>query len=161
MYTMGRSGVVRAGEFQRMTAGRRLRHSQSNVSRTDWVRFFEMRLRSSAADLDPDSEQMRFSVAQRHHGLCLGASPDARKGSLSIQQDVLVFSAILDPGQHVAYGLAQGRSAWLHVVEGKATVGEVELTTGDGVGVVAERAVSLTAWEETEILLVDLSTPSD
>ena len=65
-------------------------------------------------------------------------------------------SALLDPGQHVVHELLPGRSAWLHLVQGEVTLGDVVLTTGDSAGVTAERAVSLTAQEETEILLLDL-----
>jgi redox-sensitive bicupin YhaK (pirin superfamily) len=65
-------------------------------------------------------------------------------------------SALLEPGQHVVHELSQGRIAWLHLVEGEATLGDIVLTTGDGAGVTGERAVSLTAQSETEILLLDL-----
>jgi redox-sensitive bicupin YhaK (pirin superfamily) len=54
--------------------------------------------------------------------------------------------------------LSPGRSAWVHLVEGEATLGGVLLGAGDGAGVVADRAVSLTAREKTEILLLDLSS---
>jgi redox-sensitive bicupin YhaK (pirin superfamily) len=63
---------------------------------------------------------------------------------------------MLDPGQHVVHELSQGRTAWLHLVLGELTLGDLVLTTGDGAGFTAERAVSLTAREETELLLVDL-----
>lgn len=154
--SMGRSGVIHAGEFQRMTAGRGIRHSETNASRTDWAHVFQIWLRPSEAGLAPGREQKRFSAAERRGGLCLVASPDARRGSLRIHQDALVYSAMLDPGQHVIHELPQGRSAWLHLVEGEVTLGDTVLTTGDGAGVTAEPAVSLTAREETEILLVDL-----
>jgi len=65
-------------------------------------------------------------------------------------------SALLGPGQHVVHELSPGRTAWLHLVQGEVMLGDVVLTTGDGVGVTAERAVSLTAREETELLLLDL-----
>jgi quercetin 2,3-dioxygenase len=154
--SMGRSGVIHAGEFQRMTAGRGIRHSETNASRTDWAHVFQIWLRPSEAGLDPSHEQKRFSAAERRGGLCVVASPDARRGSLRIHQDALVYSAMLDPGQHVIHELSQGRSAWLHLVQGEVTLGDTVLTTGDGAGVTAEPAVSLTAREETEILLVDL-----
>jgi hypothetical protein len=41
-------------------------------------------------------------------------------------------------------------------VSGEAMLLDVVLTAGDGMGITAERAVSLTAREGTEILLVDL-----
>ena len=71
-----------------------------------------------------------------------------------------MFSAMLDPGQHVVHELSQGRSAWLHLVQGEVTLGDVVLTIGDGAGVTSERAVSFTAREETEILLLDLGEPA-
>ena len=63
---------------------------------------------------------------------------------------------MLGPGKHVVHELREGRSAWLHLVEGEITLGDVVLSSGDGAGVTAEYAVSLTAREETEILLLDL-----
>jgi quercetin 2,3-dioxygenase len=155
----GRSGVVRAGEFQCKNTGRNGRHSETNASRTDVVHVFQLCLRASEAGLEPGQEQKRFSAAERRGLLCVVASPDARKGSLRIHQDVLLYSALLDPGQHLVHELAQGRSAWLHMVEGEVTLGDVILSAGDGAGVTTDRAVSLTAREETEILLVDVGDP--
>lgn len=152
----GRSGVVHAGEFQCMTAGRGIRHRETNASRTHRARVFQIWLRPSEAELEPSHEQKRFSVAERRGVLRVVASTDARKGSLRIRQDALVYSALLYPGQHVIHELALGRNAWLHLVQGEVTLGDVVLTTGDGAGVTAERAVSLTAQEETEILLLNL-----
>ena len=152
----GRSGGIQAGEFQRMTPGAGFWHSAKNASRTGWAHVFQLWLRAGEGDLEPGYEQRRFPAAERRGALCVVASPDGRKGSLRIRQDALLYSAMLDPGQHVVHELRPGRSAWLHIVEGAAAVGDVRLITGDGVGINAERAVSLTAEEETEFLLLDL-----
>jgi len=158
----GRSGVIQAGEFQRITAGRRLRHSTTNASRTDSAHFFQMWLRLSQPGLDPSHEQQRFSVAERKGVLCVVASPDGRRGSLRTHQGAVIYSAVLDPGQHLIHEFSPQRSAWLHVVRGDATLGDVVLTTGDGAGVTAERAISLTARAETEVLLLDVPwSPND
>ena len=154
--SMGHSGVIQAGEFQRMTAGRGLRHHHTNASRTNWAHIFQIWLRPSQAELEPEHEQKRFSAAQRRGVLCVVASPDARRDSLRLHQDALIHSALLDPGQHLVHPLLWGHSAWLHLVAGEATLGDSVLTPGDGVGVEAERAVSLTASETSEILLLDL-----
>jgi redox-sensitive bicupin YhaK (pirin superfamily) len=117
---------------------------------------FQLGLGPLPPGVEASHEQRRFSTAQRRGGLCVVASPDRRNDSLRLGQDVLMFSALLDPGQHVVHELASARSAWLHVVHGEATLDGLVLTSGDGAGFAAERAVSLTAREETEILLVDL-----
>ena len=154
--SVGQSGFIRAGEFQRMTAGRAVRYSETNASPTEWAHVFQIWLRPSVAGLEPGHEQKHFSFADRHGILCVVASPDARDDSLRIHQDAFLYSAILDRGGHIAHRLSEGRGAWLHIVHGKVTLGDVVLGTGDGVGVTAERVVSMTAREETEILLVDL-----
>jgi hypothetical protein len=154
--SMGHSGVVQAGEFQRVTSGRGLRHSKMNASRTDWAHFYQLWLHPAEAELEPEHVEKRFSAAERRGGLCVVASHDARRGSLRIHQDALVYSALLDPGQHVVHELSKGRSAWLHIVQGEVTLGDLVLAAGDGVGVTAERAVSFTAGAESEILLVNL-----
>lgn len=153
----GRSGVIQTGEFQRMTAGRGIRHSESNASRTEPAHCFQLWLRPSEVGLPTSREQKRFSAAQRRGVLCVVASPDGQRGSLRIHQDALICSALLDPGQHLIHELPDGRRAWVHVVRGEITLGNLIMTTGDGAGLTADRAVSLTAREATEILLVDLA----
>jgi redox-sensitive bicupin YhaK (pirin superfamily) len=154
--TLGNSGVIHTGEFQRMSPGRRIRHKETSVSQSDWVHMFRISIRPSEIGVDREHEQKRFTAAQRHNLLCVVGSPDGRKGSLPIHQDVLVFSAILDPGHHLVHELAPGRTAWLHLVCGEAALDDIVLTQGDGVGISNEPSVSLTVQENTEILLVDL-----
>ena len=152
----GSSGVVHAGEFQRMAIGRGIRHKETNASRTHWAHIFRISLRPSEVGSNRAHEQIRFAAAQRRNVLCIVASPDGRQGSLRIRQDALVCSSVLDPGRHLVHELLPGRSAWLHVICGEAASHDVILSNGDGVGVTTERSVSLTALEKTEILLVDL-----
>jgi len=158
--TVGNSGVIHTGEFQRMSTGRRIRHKETSVSRTDNVHLFRMSLQPAQAGLDRGHEQRRFTEAQRHNLPCVVASPDGRKGSLRIHQDVLIFSAILDSGHHFVHELAPDRTVWLHAVCGEAILNDIVLTQGDGVGVMNEGSVSLTVQESTEILLVDLGPPN-
>ena len=154
--TAGYSGVIHAGEFQRMSTGHCIRHKQTNASRSDWAHVFRISLRPSEVGLDRAHEQKRFTAAQRRNELCVVASPDGRKGSLRIHQDALVCSIILDPGHHLVHELLPGRSAWLHILYGEATLNDIVLTQGDGVGITNEPSVSLTVQENTEMLLVDL-----
>jgi len=150
----GRAGAIQAGAFRRTTAGRGRRRHEANASRSDSAHVF--RLRPIQATVDRGHERKRFSTAERRGELCVVASRDARRGSLRLDQDAVLYSAMPEPGRHVVHDLAQRRRAWLHIVQGDAALGDIVLTTGDGVGVTAERAVSLTARVRTEILLLDL-----
>lgn len=155
----GRSGIIRAGEFQRLTAGGGLRHRETNPSATEWAHVFQVWLRPVKVEVEAGREQKHFSAAERHGVLCTIASPDGRRGSLRLQQDALIFSAMLDSGQHMIHELSEGRSAWLHVVAGELTLGDLVLIAGDGARITNERTVSFTARETTEVLLLDLGPP--
>ncbi|MFH2002512.1 MAG: pirin family protein [Planctomycetota bacterium] len=157
----GRSGVIHAVEFQRMTLGRKIHHKERNASRTEWAHIFRIALHPSEVGLDWGHEQKRFTVAQRRNVLCVVASRDGRKGSLRICVDALIYSSILDPGHHLVHELLPGRSVWIHVVYGEATLNEIVLTQGDGVGVTSELSASLTVKENTEILLVELGPATE
>jgi len=153
---VGRSGVIHAGEFQCRTVGRGVRLSETNASQTELAHVLQIWLRPAEAAREPGHEQRRFSTAERRGKLCIVASPDGQRGSLRVHQDILIYSALLDPGRHLIHELVPGRSAWLHLVQGEATLGDVVLTAGDGAGITADRAVSITAREESEILFLDL-----
>jgi quercetin 2,3-dioxygenase len=155
--SMGQTGVVHAGEFLSRNAASRISYREANASRTDATRLFQIALPSSETELEPSLEQKRFSVAERRERLRLVASRDGRCGSLRIHADALVYSALLYAGQHVVHELAAGRSVWIHVVDGEVAFGDNVLTTGDGLGVVAARAVSFRARVSSELLLLDLA----
>lgn len=153
----GATTVMQAGEFRRTAGGRGVRYSQVNPSPTDSTHVIQASLRASQVGLSLEAEQRRFSVAERRNGLCVVASLDGRRGSLRLHQAALVHAALLDRGQHLAYELPAGRSAWLHVLCGEVTLDGLVLTAGDGVGLRDEPAVSFTATREAEVLLLDVS----
>lgn len=152
----GCSGVIRAGEFQRLAAVHGVRHGEANASRTDWAHVLQIRLRPSVTQLESGREQKRFSAAERRGRLRVVASPDAQRGSLRLRQDAGIYSALLERGQHLVHELLPGRGAWLHVVHGQLSLDDLVLSTGDGAAITTARAVSVTAREAVEILLVDL-----
>lgn len=158
--SMGRSGIIRTGEFQRVTGAGGVRQVETNASPSDAAHVYQVEFRLSDAVVEPSHEQRRFSVAERRGALRSIASPDARQGSLRIHLDASVYSAVLEPGQHIVHELSPQRGVWLHVVDGEVTVGELVLTRGDGIGVSDSLALSLTAREEgTEVLLMDTYGP--
>jgi len=152
----GRAGVLRAGEVQRATTGPGIRHHQVNASHEHPVHFLQLRLRPTELQVDPTIEHKRCFAADRRGRLFLVASPGGQRGSLSMQQDACIYSALLAEGEHVVHELVERRIAWLHVVRGEALLGDHRLSAGDGVGFVGERVVSITARGDAELLLVDL-----
>jgi hypothetical protein len=152
----GRSSLLQAGDFQRLSTSRRVTPRERNASRRHEAHTLRLTLYPSEPDAERTPEQKLFSVATRRGDRCLIGSPDGRQGSLTVHQDALIYSIILDIGHHLVHELQPGRSAWLHVVEGEIKLADLILTTGDGTGFTEEYGVSLTARNKTELLLLDL-----
>jgi quercetin 2,3-dioxygenase len=99
--SMGNGEVLRPGEFQRMSAGTGITHSEFNPSGTEPVHLYQIRLFPERKGIEPSYEQRRFPEDERHNRLRLVASRDAADGSLLIQQDARIYLASLDEGSVV------------------------------------------------------------
>ena len=155
--SLGHFGVIHAGEFQYMTAQPGVHYLERNASSIERAHVFQISFAPTEASLAPVREQRRFSAADRAGTLRTVASPLELRGTLRLRQNSRIFSALLAPGQHLVHGLGEGRAAWLHVVVGEVKLDEHILEAGDGAGITGERAVSVTASLESEILLIDIA----
>ncbi|WP_397568146.1 pirin family protein [Schlesneria sp. T3-172] len=154
--SMGNGEVLRPGEFQRMTAGTGITHSEFNPSPTEPVHLYQIWLFPSEKGLEPSYEQRRFPESDRHNKLQLVASPSGEHGSLLIHQDARIYLGNLDKESQIHQQFASGRHAWLQVLRGSVTVNGQHLETSDGVAVSDEAELAIQAAENAEIMLFDL-----
>ncbi|MFL5339006.1 MAG: pirin family protein, partial [Gemmataceae bacterium] len=96
--SMGHGETLRPGEFQHMTAGTGIRHSEFNPSPSTPVHLYQIWLMPRERGLTPGYSQKAFAAEERHGKFRVVASPDGRDGSLTIQQDARILLATLDAG---------------------------------------------------------------
>lgn len=154
--SMGNGEVLRPGEFQRMSAGTGITHSEFNPSASEPVHLYQIWLFPNRDGLEPSYEQKRFAEEERHNRLRLVAAPDAADGALLIHQDARIYLASLDPNARVTHRLAPGRHAWLQVLRGNATLNGELLHTSDGAAVSSETMLDIAAIGDAEVMLFDL-----
>ncbi|WP_013628318.1 pirin family protein [Rubinisphaera brasiliensis] len=155
--SMGNGEVLRPGEFQRMTAGTGITHSEFNPSDSEPVHLYQIWLFPERNGLEPSYEQKAFDKAGRQNQLQLVASQDAAEGSLLIHQDARIYLGNLDKGAVVEHVIESGRHVWLQVLRGTVDVNGESLQTSDGVAISDEAAVSITGTSAAEIMLFDLA----
>ncbi len=155
--SMGNGEVLRPGEFQRMSAGTGITHSEFNPSDVEPVHLYQIWLFPEQKGIEPSYEQKRFPEEERHNRLRLVASQDADAGSLLIHQNARVFLASLDEGQQVSHELSPGRHAWLQVLRGGVSLNGHDLQTSDGAAVSDERTLEIVASQPAEVMLFDLN----
>jgi quercetin 2,3-dioxygenase len=155
--SMGNGEVLRPGEFQRMTAGTGITHSEFNPSASEPVHLYQIWLLPARKGLEPSYEQKRFAEDERLNRLRLVASPDGADGSLLIHQDARVYLSTISNGTQIKHPLSAGRHAWLQVLRGAVSVNGQPLDTSDGAAASEETQLSIEADGEAEIMLFDLA----
>lgn len=155
--SLGNGAALRPGEFQRMTAGTGIRHSEFNPSATDPVHLYQIWLLPAQDGLQPGYEQKSFTDEAKRNSLCLVASPHGRDGSLTIHQEASVYLSLVDPGKSVTHTLAAGRHAWLQVLRGSVRVNGTLLQVSDGLAASDERDLVVAGETPAEIMLFDLA----
>lgn len=155
--SMGNGEVLRPGEFQRMSAGTGITHSEFNPSNQESVHLYQIWLRPAQNGIKPSYEQKKFPEHERQNQLRLVASPNAADGSLLIHQDARIYLSSLDAETQVIHRLLSNRHAWLQVLRGSVALNGQALNVGDGVAVSDEVALQIQAVTQAEILLFDLN----
>jgi quercetin 2,3-dioxygenase len=155
--SMGNGEVLRPGEFQRMSAGTGITHSEFNPSKEESVHLYQIWLMPEKKGITPSYEQKRFPEEERYNRLRLVASRDAADGALLIHTDARVFLSTLDHGQSVRHELPAGRHAWLQVLRGSVKLNGHDLATSDGAAVSDEQTLTIEATANAEVMLFDLA----
>jgi len=155
--SMGTGSIIRPGELQRMSAGTGVRHSEQNASRDDIVHFLQIWLLPQKNGITPGYEQRAFPPIEKEGKLRLVASPDGADGSVTIHSEAKMLASILAAGQRVEHAVQPGRHAWVQIVRGKAKVGGIDLTAGDGASTEDAGLLVLEGVDRAEVLVFDLA----
>ena len=94
--SMGNIETLPAGEFQLMSAGTGVTHSEYNPSTQEPLEFLQIWIQPNVYGIKPGYQQKKFP---NHDGLQLIASPDARAGSLRLHQDACLHQLRLNADQ--------------------------------------------------------------
>lgn len=149
--SMGNEVRVGAGEFQLMSAGTGVIHSEYNRE-PGALHFLQVWIYPDTHNTEPGYQQRRFPERE---GLQLVVSPDGAGDSLRIRQKARVWRGQLGEGDRLAPALS-GKNAWLQVLAGHLEVGGSSLQAGDGAALREEPDLLLAGRRGTVFLLFDL-----
>jgi len=155
--SLGTGSVILPGDGHRMTAGRGIRHSEYNPSKTEQVHLYQIWILPEKKGLEPSYEQKSFSTEEKHGKLRLIASPDGKDGSVKINQDAHLYVSLLGAGDEVAHSFGKNRHGWLQVAKGSVELNGKTLQQGDGAAISDEQKLNVKGIEESEVLLFDLA----
>ena len=154
---MGNGSVIRPGELQRMTAGTGVLHSEFNHSSEDQAHLLQIWILPEQKELEPGYEQKLFPTEQKRNRWCLVGSRDGRDESLTIHQDLNLYSTELDEGAETEFEFGKSRQGFLQVVRGSVEIDGEELDAGDAVTMQDQAAFTVRALREAELLFFDMA----
>lgn len=151
----GNIQLLPAGEFQLMSAGSGIYHSEYNASYIEDAQFLQIWILPNITGTKPSYQQRDFG---QNNGLTLVASPDAEKNSLHVKQDVRLYQLILQPNSELDFDIAEGRKLYVHQIRGQLGLDEHQLEAGDGGKVESSKHVLLANKGDVKVtaLLFDL-----
>lgn len=155
--SLGNGSTIRPGDVQRMSAGTGVMHSEINPSPDKEVHLLQIWIEPLKYHIAPSYEEKRFDRKESLNQLRLIASPDGKDGSVTINADARIFSAILEKDAQASHENIAGRNIWIQIARGTATINGETLRAGDGASTGAPGSLNITATEPSELLIFDLA----
>jgi len=155
--SMGNSSAIYPDEVQRLSAGTGITHSEYNHSQVDLAHILQIWILPDRLNIEPSYEQKTFTNDEKQDRLRLIVSKDGRDNSVTAQQDVNIYAAIISPKSEITYTVPKHRYAWLQVARGKVVLGDLTLSAGDAVATHSSETLHLVGQDEAEILIFDLA----
>ena len=138
----GNVATLPAGEFQLMSAGSGIRHSEFNPSRTRGLHFLQIWIQPNVYGEAPGYQQKDFGHKK---GLTLAVSPDGEAGSLVIKQDARIYQLLLEASETAQLNTKADRHYYVHMIDGELNIAGETVKAGDGVKLSDITALQLNA----------------
>jgi len=152
----GNEGRTVAGDVQVMSAGNGIAHSEYNREDQD-TQIFQIWIIPDQRGGEPSWGTQPFPKGDRAGAFVTLASGSANDDeALPIRSNARVLGATIKAGESLTYDVADiSRHIYLVPAQGKVRIENVEANARDGVAITGTQAVTITALEDSEVVLVD------
>jgi len=138
--SMGNIQSLPKGEFQLMSAGKGVQHSEYNGSQTDQLKFLQIWIQPNELGGVP-------SYQQKHFGNKAGLTPiitsTGEDGTLKIKQDAALSQLVLPKGESIDITIDSTRKVFIHLVDGQIALNGLAMREADGAKITDEKSLSI------------------
>jgi hypothetical protein len=147
----GNVATLPPGEFQLMSAGSGIRHSEFNPSPSKQLHFLQIWIQPNVYGQTPGYQQKDFGSSK---GLTLAVSPDGEAGSLVIKQDARLYQLLLDGNTSAELPASPQRKYYVHVINGELEIEGKVVKPGDGAKIEDINVLTMVAQQKAVKALV-------
>lgn len=146
-----------AGEYQLMSAGKGIYHSEFNASDQETLKFLQIWIQPNRLGGEPGYQQKAFGEAE---GLTSIITPDGQDGTLAIKQDMRLHQLILAEQAQLTWPADAKRRYYIHLIEGELSLADgINMKPGDGAKLQSISQIDFTKLSDKRVkaLLFDLA----
>ncbi len=145
-----------AGEFQLMSAGRGINHSEFNLSETKQLKFLQIWIEPDTLGGEPSYQQAAIKPTGAMTAI---VTPTGEAGTLKIKQDAYLYQLALLPKEQVNFETRLQRKVYIHLLQGQLLVEGSLMTAGDGAAITEVSSLDLAAHGDKPVsgLIFDLA----
>lgn len=167
----GNKMTISAGEFQLMSAGSGIVHSEYNPSPSDTLHLYQIWLRPHSRGLQPAYHHLTQAQIDTLPQTSPGLTPivisnpnptdkhtvGPTTNQMQINLDATISHIHLNPDSPLTLPLKPDRHYWLQLITGSVTVNDTTLNTSDGLGLTQADSLQLHATSpESSLLFFDM-----
>lgn len=149
--SMGNHGGISAGEWQLMSAGTGIRHSEMNQG-DEQVHLLQIWIIPNERDATPNYQQIRLDPHEAPNQWHLICGPN-ENAPMHIRQNAEVKTAVMTAGQKLDVEKTQYLN-YIHVVSGKVQIDEHTIETGGAIAFLENSQIE--ALDDTQVIWFDL-----
>ena len=155
--SLGNKGRTEAGDVQVMSAGTGIRHSEYNREDEE-TRIFQIWIVPTSQGDAPQWGAKPFPKGERSgQFVVLASGHEQDADALPIRADARVVGATIRAGETIEYPLCTDRKGYLVPATGAVSIDGQRIGARDGAAISDLETLSVTAIEDSEIVLVDIA----
>lgn len=154
--SMGNKTVIRAGDVQRMTAGKGVKHSEFNFE-DEPLHLYQIWIMPDKRGLTPSYEQKTTRRADLKNQIRAVASNKPNgSDTITLNTDAAIYMSDMDAGHEHTFDNSDKRRLFLYVTDGSLSVNGIEIQKNDQVRVEGEAALAVKALTDSRFVIVEV-----
>lgn len=156
----GSGSTIRYGQFQLMSAGTGISHSEFNPLPNETTRLLQIWMIPNQTGVAPRYQESNLDPTNWENKWQPVATPEATDGALEIRADVRVHVTSLKAGETLTLPYTPGRLGWLQIGTGSIRIAGETAGEGDGIALLDENeAPVIEATRDAFLVFFDLRDP--
>ncbi|MGE5480718.1 MAG: pirin family protein [Chloroflexota bacterium] len=153
----GHEQILRPGDFQVMSAGTGIFHSEANAEVDSETNSLQIWILPNEEDVEPRYDQKKISAEEREGRFAVAVAPFGQPGPLNVHQNAWISIGDFTPGAAANYKLHDASNgAYLFVIEGEVEIDGAQLSRRDSVGVWDAEEVPINVKTDSTLLLLEV-----